>query len=190
METILVVDDNRASRDLIRAILKPVRFSIVEASNGQQALDLIHQERPDLVLLDVDMPGLDGIDGGQADSGERLAGGFARGGRDSSCDGERSRKVHGRRLHCLSDQTGTGCAGEATGAATARRTRLKGEYYGIASGHGGRDRRRQRQPRLHPGRAENTAGRSPRLHRSRHGVAGGSRAASANCPVGSHDAGA
>jgi len=61
METILVVDDNRASRDLIRAILKPVRCSIVEASNGQQALDLIHQERPDLVLLDVDMPGLDGI---------------------------------------------------------------------------------------------------------------------------------
>ena len=61
MEKVLVVDDNRASRDLIRAILKPVRCEIVEASHGQQALDLIQQERPDLVLLDIDMPGMDGI---------------------------------------------------------------------------------------------------------------------------------
>jgi len=61
MEKVLVVDDNRASRDLIRAILKPVRCEIVEASHGQQALDLIQQEHPDLVLLDIDMPGMDGI---------------------------------------------------------------------------------------------------------------------------------
>jgi len=61
MEKVLIVDDNRASRDLIRAILKPVRCNIIEASHGQQALDLIQQERPDLVLLDVDMPGLDGL---------------------------------------------------------------------------------------------------------------------------------
>jgi len=61
MEKVLIVDDNRASRDLIRAILKPVRCRVVEASNGLQALDLIQQERPDLVLLDVDMPGPDGL---------------------------------------------------------------------------------------------------------------------------------
>jgi CheY-like chemotaxis protein len=61
MEKVLVVDDNRASRDLIRAILKSVRCDIIEASHGQQALDLIQQERPDLVLLDIDMPGLDGL---------------------------------------------------------------------------------------------------------------------------------
>lgn len=61
MEKVLIVDDNRASRDLIRAILKPVRCNVIEASQGQQALDLIQQEHPDLVLLDVDMPGLDGI---------------------------------------------------------------------------------------------------------------------------------
>jgi len=61
MEKVLIVDDNRASRDLIRAILKPVRCEIVEASHGQQALDLIQQERPDVVLLDIDMPGMDGI---------------------------------------------------------------------------------------------------------------------------------
>jgi len=61
METILIVDDNKASRELIRAILKPVRCNIIEASHGQEGLDLLRQERPDLVLLDVDMPGLDGL---------------------------------------------------------------------------------------------------------------------------------
>jgi two-component system, cell cycle response regulator DivK len=61
MEKVLVVDDNRTSRELIRAILKSVRCDIIEASHGQQALDVLRQERPDLVLLDIDMPGLDGL---------------------------------------------------------------------------------------------------------------------------------
>jgi CheY-like chemotaxis protein len=61
MEKVLVVDDNRASRDLIRAILKYVRCEIIEAPNGRQALELVRQEHPDLVLLDIDMPGLDGL---------------------------------------------------------------------------------------------------------------------------------
>jgi two-component system, cell cycle response regulator DivK len=61
MEKVLIVDDNRASRDLVRAILKAVRCDIIEATHGQEALDLIQQQRPDLVLLDVDMPGLDGL---------------------------------------------------------------------------------------------------------------------------------
>ena len=61
MEKVLIVDDNRASRHLLRAILKTVRCDIIEATHGQQGLDLMAQERPDLVLLDVDMPGLDGL---------------------------------------------------------------------------------------------------------------------------------
>jgi CheY-like chemotaxis protein len=61
MEKVLIADDNRASRDLIRAILKTVRCDIIEATHGQEALDLMQQERPDLVLLDIDMPGLDGL---------------------------------------------------------------------------------------------------------------------------------
>jgi CheY-like chemotaxis protein len=61
MEKVLIVDDNRASRDLIRAILKSVRCDIIEATDGQEGLDLMQQERPDLVLLDIDMPGLDGL---------------------------------------------------------------------------------------------------------------------------------
>ena len=61
MEKVLIVDDNRASRDLIRAILKSVRCEIIEASHGQQGLDLLRQEQPELVLLDIEMPGLDGL---------------------------------------------------------------------------------------------------------------------------------
>ena len=62
MEKVLIVDDNRASRDLIRAILKSVRCNIIEAPDGQRGLDLVRRERPDLVLLDIDMPGLDGLE--------------------------------------------------------------------------------------------------------------------------------
>lgn len=61
MERVLIVDDNRASRDLIRAILKTVPCDIIEAADGREALNLMQQQRPDLVLLDVDMPGLDGL---------------------------------------------------------------------------------------------------------------------------------
>ena len=61
MERVLIVDDNRASRDLIRAILKTVRCHIIEATNGREALDMIQRDRPDLVLLDIDMPVLDGL---------------------------------------------------------------------------------------------------------------------------------
>ena len=61
MIKVLVVDDNRASRDLIRAILKGFPYEIIEATQGQEALDQIHKEKPNLVLLDIDMPVLDGF---------------------------------------------------------------------------------------------------------------------------------
>ena len=61
MSKIIIVDDNGASRDLLRAILKSVPSDIIEAKHGQEALELIQQERPDLVLMDIDMPVLDGL---------------------------------------------------------------------------------------------------------------------------------
>lgn len=60
MRKILVVDDNRASRELLRALLRAPDRHILEASQGQEALELIAQEQPDLVLLDIEMPVLDG----------------------------------------------------------------------------------------------------------------------------------
>jgi len=61
MRTILVVDDNAVSRELMRAILKGPDRTIVEAGDGREALDKIAEAPPDLVLLDVHMPVLDGF---------------------------------------------------------------------------------------------------------------------------------
>lgn len=60
MKTIVVVDDNPASRELIREVLDSPEHRIMEAADGRQALDLILASDPDLVLLDIQLPGLDG----------------------------------------------------------------------------------------------------------------------------------
>jgi DNA-binding response OmpR family regulator len=57
---ILVVDDDPDIRGLLRELLDRRGFSVLEAGNGQEALQVFFDERPDLVLLDVQMPVLDG----------------------------------------------------------------------------------------------------------------------------------
>lgn len=57
---ILLVDDNHIARETITALLAPDGHHIVEAGTGREALDLAWELRPDLVLLDVMMPGMDG----------------------------------------------------------------------------------------------------------------------------------
>ena len=58
---ILVVDDDAGGRRLTRATLAKVGFSITEAANGQAAIEAMQREMPDLVLLDVNMPVMDGF---------------------------------------------------------------------------------------------------------------------------------
>jgi DNA-binding response OmpR family regulator len=58
--SVLVVDDEQDLRTLIRLLLERAGFDISEASNGRDALRRLHQFRPDLVVLDVAMPDLDG----------------------------------------------------------------------------------------------------------------------------------
>jgi diguanylate cyclase (GGDEF)-like protein len=58
---ILVVDDDAGGRRLTRATLTKAGFGVVEAGNGQAALDAIGEQMPDLVLLDVSMPVMDGF---------------------------------------------------------------------------------------------------------------------------------
>ena len=60
MKTIVVVDDNAASRELIREVLDSPDHHIMEAADGRGALDLILASDPDLVLLDIQLPGVDG----------------------------------------------------------------------------------------------------------------------------------
>jgi len=59
---VLIVDDNPANVDILRARLAANGYEIVTASDGEQALDAVRQHLPDLVLLDVMMPKLDGIE--------------------------------------------------------------------------------------------------------------------------------
>ena len=60
-KTILVVDDDAAARRLTRATLSRAGFDVVEAVDGQQALHAVQRAMPDLVLLDVSMPVMDGF---------------------------------------------------------------------------------------------------------------------------------
>jgi diguanylate cyclase (GGDEF)-like protein/PAS domain S-box-containing protein len=57
---VLVVDDEATTRMLTRAALEPAGFAIVEAEDGAQAIEAFDRARPQLVLLDVDMPRMDG----------------------------------------------------------------------------------------------------------------------------------
>jgi two-component system cell cycle sensor histidine kinase/response regulator CckA len=60
--TVLVVDDDIVSRELLRGLLATEEYSVLFAENGTQALDLAARHSPDVVLLDVVMPGLDGFE--------------------------------------------------------------------------------------------------------------------------------
>lgn len=60
-ETILVVDDNEPNRLLARATLEDEGYRVIEATGGEEGLAMFEQEWPSCVLLDVRMPGLDGI---------------------------------------------------------------------------------------------------------------------------------
>jgi len=59
---ILVVDDDAHIRKVICFALKKSNFAIIEAENGQQALEEFAEKQPDLVLLDIEMPELDGTE--------------------------------------------------------------------------------------------------------------------------------
>jgi CheY-like chemotaxis protein len=60
VKTVLVVDDEPVLRILVREILQDEGYAVIEASDGHSMLELLARESPDLVLMDVMMPGLDG----------------------------------------------------------------------------------------------------------------------------------
>lgn len=61
MKKVLVVDDNPVSRELVREVLQSPGIEVLEAADGQEALDRIAASAPDLVLLDLRMPGMGGF---------------------------------------------------------------------------------------------------------------------------------
>ncbi len=60
--TVLIVDDEPVVRALLKAALEPTGSRLVEAADGGEAVDTAWRERPDLVLLDVGLPTLNGLD--------------------------------------------------------------------------------------------------------------------------------
>ena len=59
---VLVVDDEREIRDLLRTSLSAEGYEVVVASNGEEAIGLAKTGNPQVILLDIEMPGIDGIE--------------------------------------------------------------------------------------------------------------------------------
>jgi CheY-like chemotaxis protein len=61
MRKVLVVDDNRPSRELVVDVLRPLSLEVIEAPDGATALAAARAVKPDLVILDLAMPDMDGF---------------------------------------------------------------------------------------------------------------------------------
>jgi DNA-binding NtrC family response regulator len=61
MAKILVIDDEQGIRDLLDTLLSRKGFDVVLAESGRKGLELFRRERPDVVVLDLKMPGMDGL---------------------------------------------------------------------------------------------------------------------------------
>jgi class 3 adenylate cyclase/CheY-like chemotaxis protein len=59
---ILIVDDNEANRDILATRLKANGYALLQAGDGEEALEVARREKPDLILLDVMMPKIDGVE--------------------------------------------------------------------------------------------------------------------------------
>lgn len=60
--SILVADDNEDCRMALRALLESLGYDVHEAADGRKAVDVARRVRPDLVLMDIMMPGVDGLE--------------------------------------------------------------------------------------------------------------------------------
>jgi two-component system cell cycle response regulator DivK len=61
VKKILVADDRAISRELVRSVLESCGYEVYEAADGLEALEQAHQVHPDVIILDLQMPRLDGF---------------------------------------------------------------------------------------------------------------------------------
>ena len=61
-ELILIVEDNDKNRKLVRDVLAHEGYRLLETDNGEEAVRLAQAERPALVLMDIQLPGIDGME--------------------------------------------------------------------------------------------------------------------------------
>jgi two-component system cell cycle response regulator DivK len=58
--TILYIEDNAENRTLVRRVLQAEGYSVLEADGAQEALDVVQRYSPDLILMDINLPEIDG----------------------------------------------------------------------------------------------------------------------------------
>ena len=61
IKTILVVEDNELNMKLVRGLIKIGKYRMLEAIDAESGIQLIREQRPDLVLMDIQLPGMDGL---------------------------------------------------------------------------------------------------------------------------------
>ncbi len=62
MKRILVIEDNETNIYLVGFILKKNDYEIIEARSGEEGIELAVKEKPDLILMDIQLPGIDGLE--------------------------------------------------------------------------------------------------------------------------------
>jgi two-component system, cell cycle response regulator DivK len=71
---VLVVEDNDRNMKLFRDVLQASGFRTLEATTGERAVELVLEHRPDLVLMDIQLPGIDGVEAlGRLRADDRIA---------------------------------------------------------------------------------------------------------------------
>jgi two-component system, cell cycle response regulator DivK len=61
-ETVLVVEDNALNLKLVRDVLGHAGYRVLEAGDAERGIELARAETPDLILMDVQLPGIDGVE--------------------------------------------------------------------------------------------------------------------------------
>ena len=61
IKTILVVEDNELNMKLVRGLIKIGNYGMLEAIDAESGIEQIREQRPDLVLMDIQLPGMDGL---------------------------------------------------------------------------------------------------------------------------------
>ena len=61
IKTILVVEDNELNMKLVKGLLEIGKYRMLEATDAESGIQLIREQRPDLVLMDIQLPGMDGL---------------------------------------------------------------------------------------------------------------------------------
>jgi CheY-like chemotaxis protein len=60
-KTILVIEDNELNMKLVRGILSTTSYEMIEAVDAETGLLIVREHRPDLILMDIQLPGMDGL---------------------------------------------------------------------------------------------------------------------------------